>query len=67
MAAYEYVNRYYGLQVKPGMRVATDGGDLGVVIRKRCYDHRVHVRIDGAKRAFPYHPLDLTYLKEPRP
>lgn len=60
--AYEYVNRYYGLQVRPGMRVTTeDGKKSGFVMRKRGYDHYVHVKFDGSKFDVPCHPMDLKY------
>lgn len=60
--AYEYVNRYYGLRVKPGMRVTTmDGKKTGTVVRKYCYDHYVHVKFDGTKFDVPCHPQELVY------
>lgn len=59
--AYKYVNRTYGTNFKPGMKVFIEyNGQSGTVTRKRHYTHYVFVRIDGAKLARPYHPLDLT-------
>jgi hypothetical protein len=57
---YEYVNRTYGTNFKPGMRVKVNyNGKCGAVARKRHYTHYVFVRLDGAKHARPYHPSDL--------
>jgi hypothetical protein len=59
---YEYVKRYYGVNPVIGARVQVKGsGKLGVVVRKRCYDHYVHVKFDGQKFNVPVHPLELNY------
>ncbi len=63
--AYEYVKQFYGVTPEPGMRVTfKDSGKVGTVARKRCYDHYVHVKFDGAKFDVPCHPMDLEYPKE---
>ena len=49
----DYVNRYYGLDVKRGQRVIVDGRD-GVVT---CGDGQyLRVRFDGAKHSVRVHP-----------
>ena len=58
--AYEYVNKFYGLEVKPGMTVRMKDR-FGVVARKRSYNHYVHVRFEGSKHDVPVHPMDLKY------
>jgi hypothetical protein len=63
-APYAYVNRAYGLNVKPGTRVVMAGHrptEEGVVVRKASYDHYVHVRFNGQSFDVPVHPMDLTY------
>lgn len=63
-APYAYVNSAYGLAVKIGMRVTLPGHrptETGVVVRKRSYDHYVHVRFDGHTFDVPVHPLELKY------
>lgn len=63
-APYAYVNRYYGLSVKPGMRVTMSGHrptETGTVVRKRSCDQYVHVRFDGQSFDVPVHPSDLQY------
>jgi hypothetical protein len=57
---YEYVNKFYGLSVKPGQRVRM-GDKAGTVARKRSYDHYVHVKFDGRNFDVPVHPLELEY------
>lgn len=60
--AYEYVNKTYGVNAQPGMRVTSlDGKYSGTIARKKSYDHYVHVIIDGRKFDSPFHPLDLNY------
>ncbi|HWF62902.1 MAG TPA: hypothetical protein VN666_21700 [Nitrospira sp.] len=61
---YAYVNRFYGLAVKPGMRVTMPGHrptEEGVVVRKQSYDHYVHVRFSGQTFDVPVYPLELKY------
>ena len=59
---YAYVKQYYGVNPVIGARVTTlDGKDSGVIVRKRAYDHYVHVKFDGTKFDVPVHPLDLNY------
>lgn len=57
---YAYVNKAYGLAVKPGDRVVMSGRH-GVVVRKAAYDHYVHVKFDGTKFDVPCHPMALMY------
>jgi hypothetical protein len=63
--AYEYVKATYCVPVEVGQRVTMKDhlGTVrtGVVVRKRSYDHCVHVRFDGRKFNVPVHPLDLIY------
>lgn len=60
---YAYVNRAYGLNVKPGMRVRALG-KLGTVARKKCYDHYVYIKFEGTKFDVPVHPNDLDYPQD---
>lgn len=50
-----YVRGYYGLDVRAGMIVYA-GGKLGTVAGGT---HHIWVRLEGAKRAQPYHPNDV--------
>jgi hypothetical protein len=63
--AYEYVKQMYGVPVEVGQRVEfIEGGQrgkFGTVVRKRNYDHYVHVRFDGFKHDVPCHPTSLNY------
>ncbi len=61
---YDYVNRAYGLNVRPGMRVITSRGEEGTVLSRLSYDHRVHVKLDGVVIVCHFHPLDLHYLED---
>lgn len=67
---YAYVKRFYGVNPRIGGRVVMIGGPAkdraktGVIVRKRAYDHYVHVKFDGSKFDVPVHPLDLTYEDE---
>jgi hypothetical protein len=65
--AYEYVKKYYGVQVEPGDRVRMKGLSPreGIVARKRSYDQYVHVKFEGTKFDVPVHPGDLIYLGKP--
>jgi hypothetical protein len=63
---YAYVRRFYGVNPVIGTRVAlwVDGQQStkqGVIVRKRAYDHYVHVKFDGQKFDVPVHPLELLY------
>ena len=61
--AYEYVKSYYGVNPEPGMRVTFKGTGKkqGIIVRKRSYDHYVHVKFDGSNFDVPCHPMDLEY------
>ena len=61
--AYEYVNQYYRINVKPGARVRTKTlvPKEGVVVRNG-YDQYVYVQFDGTKINVPVHPMDLLFL-----
>ena len=68
--AYEYVKQHYGVPAEPGTRVSMKGRrptETGVIVRKRCYDHYVHVRFDGQRFDVPVHPLDLEYNPSAQP
>lgn len=55
MSSLDYVNRTYQKNFKRGTRVLALGKP-GVVTRGT---HHVYVRLDGEKRAEPYHPNDV--------
>lgn len=54
---YDYVRRYYGVPAYIGMRVIA-GGKPGVIVAAKSDLHYVHIKLDGAKFANPYHPAD---------
>ena len=63
-APYAYVKNYYGVPANIGARVKMSGRrptEEGVIVRKRQYDHYVHVRFDGQSFDVPVHPLELDY------
>ena len=63
---YEYVRQHYGVPAEPGKRVKMAGRrptEEGVIVRKRSYDHYVHVRFDGQSFDVPVHRMDLEYLE----
>lgn len=57
---YAYVIAAYGVPAVIGARVSM-GERKGVIVRKRFYDHYVHVRFDDRKDIVPVHPFDLSY------
>lgn len=69
---YEYVRRTYGVPAYIGMRVRLEtpkgGRKEGELVQVYGQELYVHIRMDGEKRAFPYHPTTegLTYLVEGR-
>jgi hypothetical protein len=63
---YDYVRRYYGVPAYIGVRVQV-GEKEGVIVKSNGSPY-VHIKLDGAKHANPYHPTDpaLKYLIERR-
>ena len=60
--AYAYVKSYYGVNPQIGAHVTMKvSGKAGIIVRKRTYDHYVHVKFDGRNFDVPVHPLDLEY------
>jgi len=57
MSQYDYIREAYQMPwLKQGAIVRVMTGDLGTVTKADTY---VHVRLDGEKRAVPYHPNDV--------
>ena len=54
----EYVRNYYGVPAKKG-KVVSYNGKLGVITG--ASGPHVKVKLEGAKHALPYHPMDLKY------
>lgn len=52
---FDYVRNHYGLNIGKGTRVMVNGKP-GTV---EGANHRVMVREDGDKHAFPWHPSDV--------
>jgi len=60
---YDYVRRYYAVPAYIGKRVRV-GGKEGVIVKANGSQQYVHIRLDDAKHANPYHPTDgIEYLE----
>lgn len=53
--AYDYIHQNYGVEFKPGERIAMDG-KLGIVTRPQGDPQYVRVRFDGQKHITNVHP-----------
>ena len=53
--AYDYISRTYGVEFKPGERVAMDGKP-GTVVRAQGDPQYLRVRFDGQKHVSNAHP-----------
>ena len=53
--AYDYIRKAYGVDFKPGERIAMDG-KLGVIVRPRNDPQYLRVRFDGTKHVMNVHP-----------
>lgn len=58
---FDYINSYYGLNIKRGT-IASYKGKRGKVVGTSSA--HVKFKIDGEKHALPYHPSDLEYEPE---
>lgn len=56
---YEYIRTHYNVPCKYGARVEYNGKPGTVIGVINAY---AKVRLDGDKKARPYHPADLTWL-----
>lgn len=54
---YDYVRRYYSVPAYVGVRVKI-GDKEGVIVKANGSQQYVHIRLDGEKNTFPYHPTD---------
>lgn len=58
---YDYVRRFYGFPADAGIRVRERDGQhrAGQIVLPPGSSAHVHVVLDGATHAMPYHPSDL--------